>query len=81
MTSPLGDEAAEAVVAASSPMTAGQAPAEPKVRGYQSKHRLTDTEAERRTDTRRAPGRHAAPVLRKSSRTPRISFHPLAVRD
>ena len=49
---------------------------------YRSRHRLPGSEGEPRQEQRRAPGRHAAPPVRFSSRmASRLPFHALAVRD
>jgi hypothetical protein len=56
---------------------------EPRGAGYHSKHRLIDPEpGDRRPETRRNAGRHAAPSAGIGGRmNGRLAFRPLAVRD
>ncbi|HUD79566.1 MAG TPA: hypothetical protein VMR00_17095 [Streptosporangiaceae bacterium] len=75
----LSDESAEIVV--SPPPLRDEVPQEPKGGGYRSKHRLADPVGDRRTETRRAPGRHAAPSARSGARTARLGVRALAVRS
>ena len=75
----LSGESAEIVV--SPPPLRDEVPQEPKGGGYRSKHRLADPVGDRRTETRRAPGRHAAPSARSGARTARLGVRALAVRS
>jgi hypothetical protein len=82
MSGPLANEWANVVAPAemSSRDESGHAQ-DSKNNGYRSKHRLSDSDASRRPESRRSAPRHAARAHRIGRMASKLPLHPVPVRD